>query len=177
MPPHNPAANTVVTTGEWSSALGGIAHWVVFGLDQNRYALPLAAVDRIVRAAQITPLPSAPEIILGALNLAGAVLPVFNVRRRFRLPERDIEPADHFLIARTGQRTVVLVIDHAQGVLELPTTATIDAAAITPEPGQFSGVLRLEDGLVLIHNLERFLSHQEARGLDVALNRGTTSAE
>jgi purine-binding chemotaxis protein CheW len=177
VPPHNPAINTVVTTGKWSSALGGIAHWVVFGLDQNRYALPLAAVDRIVRAAQITPLPSAPEIILGALNLAGAVLPVFNVRRRFRLPERDIEPADHFLIARTGQRTVVLVIDHAQGVLELPAAAAIDAATITPDPGHFSGVLRLEDGLVLIHNLERFLSHEEARGLDVALNRGTTSAE
>lgn len=137
----------------------------------------MAAVDRIVRAAQITPLPSAPAIILGALNLAGAVLPVFNLRRRFRLPERDIEPPDHFLIARTGQRAVALLIDQAQGVLELPAAAAIDAATITPDPGQFSGVLRLEDGLVLIHNLERFLSPDEARGLDVALSRGTPSAE
>jgi purine-binding chemotaxis protein CheW len=137
----------------------------------------LAAVERIVRAAQITPLPLAPTIILGALNLAGAVLPVFNVRRRFRLPERDIEPQDQFLIARTVHRTVVLVIDHAQGVLELPATAAVDAASITPARGQFSGVLRLEDGLVLIHDLELFLSPDEAHGLDVALNRGTARAD
>ncbi len=177
--PHNPAANTLssVITGEWSSALGGIAHWVVFRLDQNRYALPLAAVERVVRAAQITPLPSAPAIILGALNIAGAVLPVFNVRRRFRLPERDIDPTDHFLIARTGQRTVVLAIDHPQGVLELPAAEAIDATAITPNPGYFSGVLRLEDGLVLIHNLEVFLSADESQGLDAALTRGMPSAD
>lgn len=136
----------------------------------------MAAVDRVVRAAQITPIPSAPTIILGALNLAGAVLPVFNVRRRFRLPERDIVPADHFLIAHTGQRAVVLVIDHAQGVIELPSAAAIDAAAITPDPVHFSGVLRLEDGLVLIHDLERFLSQEEERGLDAALTRGAPSA-
>jgi purine-binding chemotaxis protein CheW len=130
-----------------------------------------------VRAAQITPLPSAPAIILGVLNLAGAVLPVFNVRRRFRLPERDIEPADHFLIARTGLRTVVLAIDHPQGVLELPSGAAIDATVISPNPGYFSGLLRLDDGLVLIHNLEVFLSADESQGLDIALTRGTPSAD
>ena len=129
-----------------------------------------------MRAAQITPLPSAPAIILGALSIAGAVLPVFNLRRRFRLPERDVEPADHFLIARTGHRSVVLAIDHPQGVLELPATAAVDATAITPNPGYFSGVLRLEDGLVLIHDLERFLSSDEAHDLDVALSRGSSRA-
>jgi purine-binding chemotaxis protein CheW len=137
----------------------------------------LAAVERIVRAAQITPLPLAPAIILGALNLAGAVLPVFNVRHRFRLPERSIEPQDQFLIARTAHRTVVLVIDQAQGVFELPAAAAIDATSITPNPGQFSGVLRLEDGLVLIQDLELFLSPDEAHGLDVALRRGASRAD
>lgn len=130
-----------------------------------------------MRAAQITPLPSAPAIILGALNIGGAVVPVFNVRRRFRLPERDIDPADHFLIARTGHRTVVLAIDHPQGVLELPAAAAVDTTAITPNPGHFSGVLRLEDGLVLIHNLELFLSPDEAQGLDVALTEGSPGAD
>lgn len=148
----------------------------MFGVDQNRYALPLAVVERIVRAAQITPLPVAPAIILGALDVAGRVLPVFNVRRRFRLPERDIEPRDHFLIARTVRRTVVLVIDCAQGVLELPAAAAIDAASITANPGHFRGVIRLEDGLVLIHDLELFLSPEEAQGLDVALSQGISRA-
>jgi len=129
-----------------------------------------------VRAAQITPLPLAPAIILGALDVAGSVLPVFNVRRRFRLPERDIEPWHHFLIARTARRTVVLVIDNPQGVLELPFGAAIDAATIAPHSGHFSGVLRLEDGLVLIHDLELFLAPDEARDLDAALSQDPSRA-
>ena len=99
------------------------------------------------------------------------------MRRRFRLPERDIRTADHFLIARTRHRTVVLVIDQAQGVLELPAATAVDTSSITSNPGHFMGVLRLEDGLVLIHDLEQFLSEDEAHGLDVALSRGTSSAD
>ena len=129
-----------------------------------------------MRAAQITPLPLAPAIILGALDLAGSVLPVFNLRRRFGLPERDVEPWQHFLVARTLRRDVVLVIDNPQGVLELPFGAPIDAAHLTQNSGCFSGVLRLEDGLVLIHDVERFLSPDEARDLDAALSRDPSRA-
>src|SRR6266851_1151553 len=150
---------------------GKTAQWVVFCLDKGRYALPLAAVDRIVRAVQVTALPLAPDIVLGAIDVEGRVLPVFNIRRRFRLPERTIEPADHFLIDRTAQRTVVLVIDAAQGVLERPATAMIDAASIAPDLGHLQGVIQLEDGLVLIHDLEHFLSPDEARKLDEAMNQ------
>jgi purine-binding chemotaxis protein CheW len=150
--------------------LNETAQWVVFYLDTDRYALPLAAVDRIVRAAHVTPLPSAPDIVLGAIDVEGRILPVFNIRRRFRLPERTIDPADHFLIARTARRTVALVIDAPQGVLERPATAMFDAADIAPDLEHIRGVLRLEDGLALIHDLEHFLSPDEARALDEAMN-------
>jgi purine-binding chemotaxis protein CheW len=159
-----------------ATAVGEIAQWVVFSLDAGRYALPLIAVDRIVRAAYITSLPLAPDIVLGAIDIAGRVLPVFNTRRRFRLPERTIDPADHLLIARTAQRTVVLVIDAAQGVFERPTTAMIDAASIAPDLEHIHGVIQLEDGLVLIHDLEHFLSPDEARTLDEAMNQQVSHA-
>jgi purine-binding chemotaxis protein CheW len=149
-------------------ALGIITQWVVFGLDTGRYAISLAAVDRIVRAVHVTPLPLAPGIVLGAINVEGCVLPVLNLRRRFRLPERNINPSDHFLIARTAQRRVVLVIDAAQGLLEHPSTAVIDVESIAPGLAHIRGVITLEDGLVLIHDLERFLSPDESHALDEA---------
>jgi purine-binding chemotaxis protein CheW len=158
------------------SVLSETAQWVVFSLDTGRYALPLAAVDRIVRAVHVTALPLAPDIVLGAIDVEGRVLPVFNIRRRFRLPERTIGPADHFLIARTAQRTVVLVIDAAQGVLEHPATAMIDPASIAPGLRHLRGVIQLEDGLVLIHDLEHFLSPDEARKLDEAMNQQAARA-
>ena len=144
---------------------------VVFRLDEQRYALSLAAVERIVRAAEVTLLPNAPPIVLGALDVEGRVLPVLNIRRRFGLREREVSPADQFLIARTAPRTVVLVVDEAQGVIERSQAEIIGSAQIVPGLGQFQGVVRLDDGLVLIHDVEKFLSLDEARALDDAINQ------
>jgi purine-binding chemotaxis protein CheW len=157
--------------------LGETAQWVVFSLDEGRYALPLAAVDRIVRAVHITPMPRAPGIVLGAIDVQGRVLPVFNIRRRFGLPERTVDPVDHFLIAHTARRTVVLVIDAAQGVFEHAATAVIEAANIARDFEHIHGVIQLDDGLVLIHDLERFLSPDEARVLDEAMSQQASHAD
>lgn len=152
--------------------LAGTAKWVVFSLDAGRYALPLAAVERIVRAVEVTPLPSAPPIVLGAIDVQGRVLPVFNLRRRFGLPERQIDPTSQFLIARSANRTVVLVVDAAREVLESPTSDTISAASIATGLEHIRGVIRMPDGLVLIHDLDVFLSAAESRALDEALKPG-----
>lgn len=149
---------------------------MVFCLDTGRFALPLRSVDRIVRAAYVTPLPLAPDIVLGAIDVEGQVLPVFNLRRRFQLPERAIDPADHFLIARTTWGPVVLVIDAAQGLFEGPSTPMSDAHSLGPNLGHSRGVIQLEDGLVLIQDLEHFLSPDEARTLAEAMSEQTLDA-
>ena len=156
--------------------LAGVAKWVVFSLDGGRYALPLASVQRIVRAAEVTPLPSAPATVLGALDVEGDVLPVFNIRRRLGLPERDIDPADQFVIARSAHRTVVLVIDAAHGVLDCLPCDTISAQHIVTGLEPIHGVMRLPDGLALIHDLDRFLSAEQSRALDEALTAGIAHA-
>jgi purine-binding chemotaxis protein CheW len=151
------------------SVLPRTAQWVVFSIDAGRYALPLAAVERIVRAVEVTWLPSAPAIVLGAIDVAGRVLPVFNTRRRFGLPERGIEPADHFLIARSAHRTVVLAIDAAEGILECAASDTVDVQSIVRGLRHIRGVIHLSDGLALIHDLELFLSAEESAALDEVL--------
>jgi purine-binding chemotaxis protein CheW len=156
---------------------GETAQWVVFWLDQGRYALPLAVVDRIVRAVHVTPMPRAPGIVLGAIDVQGRVLPVFNMRRKFGLPERAVDPADHFLIAHTARRTVVLVIDAAQGVFQHAATAVTPAADIAPDLEHIRGVIQLDDGLVLIHDLEHFLSTDEARVLDEVMSQQASHAD
>ena len=155
-------------------ALAAAAKWVVFSLDSGRYALPLAAVERVVRAVEITRLPAAPPIVLGAINVQGHVLPVFNIRRRFGLPERNIDPADQFIIARGANRAVALVVDEAQGVLQSPAADTVSAASITTGLKHLQGVIRLPDGLVLIQDLDLFLSDAESRALDEALQPGAS---
>lgn len=144
---------------------------IVFCLNGQRYALPLAAVERVVRAVELTPLPGAPACVAGVIDVEGRVLPVFCIRRRFLLPHREIDPADQLLIARTGRREVVLLIDEAQGTIECEPSAVIDPECIVAGLDQFQGLVQLDDGVVLIHDLEKFLSLDEARALDAALER------
>lgn len=144
---------------------------VVFRVDTQRYALPLAVVERIVRAVEVTPLPGAPAIALGAIDVQGCVLPVLDIRRRIGLAEQEITPDDQFLIARTARRVVALVIDEAHGVIETEQSAVTGSDGIVPGLEQFQGVVQLDDGLVLIYDLEKFLSLEEARTLDDAMER------
>lgn len=144
---------------------------LVFRLKEQHFALPLAAVERVLHAVEVTPLPGAPAIVLGAINVEGRVLPVLNLRQRFLLPQRQIDPADQFLIARTARHTLALVIDEAHGVIEQEPSAVIGSDQIVPGLEQFQGVVKLDDGLVLIHDLETFLSLDEARTLDEAMER------
>lgn len=148
----------------------------VFRLDEQRYALPLTSVQRVVRAAELTLLPNAPGIILGIIDVGGSVLPVINLRRRFDLPEREISTDDYFLIARMERRTVVLPIDRAEGVIDVATAEIVNPGQITPGVKQFCGVAKLADGLVLIHDLENFLSLEEEQMLDEAMHEETSGA-
>jgi len=139
---------------------------LVFSLDGRRYALAIASVERVVQAVELTPLPGAPAIVAGAIDVEGRILPVLCLRRRLRQPPREIVASDQLLIARIRQRRVALLIDGAQGVIECEPSAVADPAAIVPGLEQFQGVLQLPDGLVLIHDLEKFLSADEALALD-----------
>lgn len=144
-------------------------HLIVFTLDDRRYALSLPAVDRVVRMVAITPLPEAPGIILGVVNIQGRVIPVINMRRRFHLAEREIALTDHLVVAHTVRRPVALVADAVLDVIACPAQDLIAAAQIVPGMEYVEGVIKLEDGLILIHDLDKFLSLEEEHLLDRAL--------
>ena len=144
---------------------------VVFRLEAQRFAVPLAAVERIVRAVAVTVLPRAPALVLGVIDVAGRVLPVLDLRRRLGLPERTLGLPDHFVLARTARRTVALVVDEVEGVVAIPAAKIVDAVEIVPGLGSVQGVVTLPDGLVLIYDLESFLSLEETEALEAALRR------
>lgn len=142
---------------------------VVFLVERQRYGLPLGMVERIIRAVEVTSLPTSPEMVLGAIDVEGRVLPVLNLRRRLGLPERTIHPAQQFVLAKTARRAVALVIDEVLDVVEAPATGIVEPHQVAPGLEHLCGVAQLADGLVLIYDLERFLSLEEERALDRAL--------
>jgi len=139
---------------------------VVFTLDGLRYALRLAAVERIVRAVEITPLPKAPEIVLGVINVRGEIIPVVNVRRRFRLPERELDLTDQLMIARTAKRKVALVVDAVTELIPCAEGQISEAETVLPSIEYVEGVARMRDGLIFVHDLDSFLSLEEEQILE-----------
>jgi purine-binding chemotaxis protein CheW len=146
-------------------------HFVIFTLDDRRFALPLASVDQIARAVEVMPLPEAPPSVLGLINLQGKVLPVVSLRRKFRMPDRPVRVEDHLVIGRTASRSVALLVDTVTDIMESEDKRITRQDAIMDDMAQMDGVLRLDDGMVLIHDLQRVLSAEEDVSLDAALNR------
>lgn len=143
--------------------------YLAFILDDSLYGLNLSGVKRILRVVEVTPLPKAPEIVLGVINVQGQIIPVFNLRKRFRLREREINLGDQLIIAQTSRRKVALLADAVRGVVERSEGEIIPADQILPGMEYVEGVAKLEDGMALIHDLDRFLSIEEDQALGDAL--------
>lgn len=126
----------------------------------------------MVRAAALTPLPKAPDVVLGILDLHGRVIPVINLRKRFQHPEKEISCEDQFVISRTGSLTVALAVDGTEGVMEQPLDV-IEPDRIVAGTGYLSGVTRTAQGLVLIHDIEKLLFPSEETEIARALEQVT----
>jgi purine-binding chemotaxis protein CheW len=143
--------------------------FIVFCLMSQRYALDLSTVEKAVRIVEISPLPQAPEIVLGIINFHGHIVPVINMRRRFRLPERELLLSDQLIIAHTSRRMVGLVVDEVIAAAEYPAEVIASGAHILPGMDHVAGVVKLQDGLILINDLDKFLSIEEEASLEQAM--------
>jgi purine-binding chemotaxis protein CheW len=142
---------------------------VVFTLDEQFYALPLSTVVRVIHAVEIRHLPKSPEIISGIINIQGQIIPVADIRKRFGLAERETEPDDRMIIADTGKRKVALSVNTVTGVKDLATRQFVNSKEALPFAEYIKGVAKVDDELILIYDLEQFLSLDEEKELELAL--------
>jgi purine-binding chemotaxis protein CheW len=144
-------------------------HLLVFELEGIRIAIPSATVHEVVRAVAISPLPRAPAAIEGVINARGTLVPVFDLRQRLGLAARPLAPHHHLVLARSGARPAALRVDRAVELVAVTEADIESAERVAPGAGYGSAVAKLPDGLVVIHDLERFLSPVEAGQVDAAL--------
>jgi purine-binding chemotaxis protein CheW len=147
----------------------GTREVLVFEVGGQRYALPTADVLELVRAVAITPLPNAPAVIEGIVNVRGRIVPVLDLRARFRLPAKPLDPSDHFIVAAAGSRGVILRVDRATHLALVDDSSVQQPETLGVGAIYVAGVARLDDGMVLIHDLTTFLSAAESESLDDAL--------
>jgi purine-binding chemotaxis protein CheW len=143
--------------------------FLVFELDGLRIALPIATVQEVVRAVAISPLPQAPPAVEGVINARGTLVPAFDLRQRFGVSPRPLSPDQHLILAFAGPRLAALRVDRAIDLVAVARHDVEIAEQIVPGVGHVDAIARLPDGLLIIQDLERFLSSAETEQVDAAL--------
>ncbi len=142
-----------------------------FGAGGQQHALPLDAVEHVSWAVEITPIPEAPPAVVGAVNMAGVVVPVISLRRLVHLPDREVEPSDRLVVIRLACGLVALVVDEVVGVVVVPDCGIAPAGAMG-SGGSVQGLLSQADGLVLVHDIERLLRPADMESLARVVGAG-----
>ena len=143
---------------------------LTFRIDGEPYALPAESVREVTRAVTIRRLPRAPAAVEGVIDVRGKLVPVLDLRQRFALPPKALDPSEYLLIAAAADgRPVAMRAD------ELPEVATLAPEQMEPVRGlaatspYVAGVGKTPDGLVFIHDPATFLTQTEQLALDEAM--------
>lgn len=146
---------------------------LVFAVEEQKYALPTESVFHVIRTVKITTLPDLPHSVLGIINLHGQILPVYSIRRKMNLADRTLT-TDLLIITHAGERTVALMADTVNGVIDCEREINPREQPGGEKPG-FAGCITTKDGIILIPDPERFLSESEEEKVTTALSDVTPS--
>jgi purine-binding chemotaxis protein CheW len=132
-------------------------HYVIFRIDQQRYALPLDHVSRAVRMVAVTPIPDAPHSMLGIIAMAGQMLPVIDLRRLFGQAGIKPELQDVLLIVEIQGQTVAVIVDEVLNILEFSSKQIQSPPAAVKQSRFLSAAVQQEDTLILVLDASRLL--------------------
>ena len=146
---------------------------LVFAVSDLCCALPLSETDRVLHSVQISPVPRAPEIVMGLINIRGQIVPVLNIRKLFHLAETEISLNDHIIVAKALDLPVAIAVDTVIGIRDYNKVDITTADQLYPDIEFLQGVAKLKDEVIYIYNLDKFLSSEivaEIRPLLIADN-------
>jgi purine-binding chemotaxis protein CheW len=137
--------------------------FIVFRLDREEYAVPIAAVDEVTRRPDaLTRVPKAPEFIEGVMNLRGAVIPVVDQRRRFDLPAAESTDRQRVIVITFDGMRAGFLVDSASELLKIPGSAIGPAPELSDEQVRLiSRVANLGDRMILIVDAPELLDRRE----------------
>lgn len=134
---------------------------VVIG--EQRFAIDIQLVREIRGWTNSTPLPNAPDYVLGVINLRGAVLPVLNLAARLGLPASEARSSSVVIVVDLVGRTVGLLVDAVSDIInvgegEIQPAPVIGAAS---SKGLARGMITTEEGIITLIDMSGILPTQE----------------
>lgn len=148
------------------------------------YGIDIMRIKEVIQARPypVRPVPHAPRIVEGVIQLRGVVIPVIDLRKRFRAPvEQELTRLNKLIIVSVRGRIVGLRVDRIVGELRVPAGGLRPAPSMLrgdvedDEQDFFSGVCRVGNEMVFVVNLETVID--PSRGMRALAAKPTPPQE
>ena len=149
-----------------------LAQLVSFKVSDEEFGIDILQVQEIIRMLPIAIVPSAPSFVKGVIDLRGEVIPIIDMRKRFKLPPIAYDNETRIIVVHTTF-TVGFIVDAVCEVIRISESAIEKPPAVVDGDGSnyIKGVSKLEKGLLIlldlnglinIEMLEELMPHVEA---------------
>ncbi len=136
---------------------------VVFRLGEEEFGVNILQTRGIHRPPKITVLPKMPDFVEGVFNLAGEIIPIVDLRRRFGLGQTAKTADSRIVIVEVANAKVGLIVDMVTETLWVSwdIVAPPPAAVASIEAEYIQGIAKLEGRLLILLDLEHILTAGE----------------
>tara|TARA_R110000787_G_scaffold188679_10_gene300417 strand:+ start:2286 stop:2801 length:516 start_codon:yes stop_codon:yes gene_type:complete len=145
--------------------------FLTFTLGEEEYGVDILKVQEIRGYDTMTRIPDAPDFIKGVINLRGTIVPVVDMRIKFKLGKAEYDEFTVMIILNIANRVVGMVVDGVSDVMQL----TPEQIRPAPEFGSavnvryITGIGALDERMLILLDIERLMS-----GADMALMDSAT---
>lgn len=141
---------------------------LVFRLGREEFGLDIGCVREVLKVPEIYPFSQAPSFVDGVVSLRGHIIVIIDLNRKFGVASEQEKSRRRIIVCRMRQFVVGLMVDDVSEIVRVARDDIEGAPAIVPAQSAdscASYVLRLENRVVTLLDMEKFLSHEEAQKL------------
>ena len=146
--------------------------FLTFRLGAESYGIDILKVQEIRGWEQPTTIANAPPFIKGVINLRGVIVPILDLRVKFRLPGIEYDAFTVVIILNVASRVVGVVVDSVSDVLSLAEDAirpTPEFASSTFDTRYITGLANEDDGMLIMLDIEKLLTSADMALVDAAV--------
>ncbi len=140
--------------------------YVIFRLADESYGIDIDHVENIEKHTEITRVPYTKKYIQGIINLRGNIIPVINVRKRFKLATKEADKDSRIMIINHNDLKVGLLVDASSEVLQIGKESIEPAPQVTGADDECVSEIGKDNGrIIMIIDLEQLLELEEVEDL------------
>ncbi len=100
--------------------------YLTFVVENEGYGIEIEYVTEIIGLQSITEVPELPDFILGIINLRGQIIPVMDVRKRFKKASADYDDRTCIIVIEVEEVAIGLIVDTVSEVLNITEENIVD---------------------------------------------------